>query len=360
MREVLVVEDEAEIRRMVVRYLERNGYICHEAGDAAEGVQRLLVHKDCRIVLTDIRMPGVSGLELIKVVRRTVGRHIEFIVFTADGDKGSAIEAFRNGACEFLDKPISWKELQRALKRAALAVDENEGQRNAVEATREIGTRLCELREKSHAAHRVSAQHIVSLIGFRDAATGAHCVRVGRIAQFIAERLHIERDASVDTGLAAALHEVIVLGMPDAYVSDPEKVLEQDQESLSDWIFKGAEVLAFDRGNPVLDNAYHVVLAHQERWDGTGFPHGLAGTEIPISARICAIADVYDSLRCGRMGGASLAHAEALRVMSEGNGSIAPAHFDPEILEVFLRHGQNIAMIFDDTPVGQDVRALCA
>lgn len=360
MTSVLIVDDEDEIRRMVVQRLSALDFKCIEARDGEDGLRQLAAHDDCHIVLTDISMPRMDGLEMIEQARSGIPRQIEFIVFTGSGDKEKAVRALRFGVCEFLDKPMSWNSVLSALRGAQQSIAQHMEREEAVARAYAIERKLTFMERKLQGSDRRVARQIASVVGFRDIETSEHCERVGRYCRSIAEWLNMPEERAEDIGLAAILHDVGKVGMPDDVLTKAGPLSSDEFLVMQDHTLYGARMLADYRDNPVLDFSYQIALGHHERWDGSGYPYGLMGVEIPTAARICAIADVYDALRTQRRYKEGMSHEQAVGVILEGDGRTEPEHFDPTILEVFADHSQDIRKIYDDLPDEGFKPALCA
>ncbi|HEY8504465.1 MAG TPA: HD domain-containing phosphohydrolase [Gemmataceae bacterium] len=325
-RSVLVVDDEPAVRGIVARWLRAEGYHCREAGSAAEAL-RALEEEPFALVFTDLRMPGASGLDLL---RETGRRHPEaaVVLITAVDDRGTAARAIEGGAYGYIIKPFERNELlisaAGALERRRLRQASREYQRR-LEA--EVRQRTAEIRRREEEI----AVRLVSASGWRDSETGAHVRRIGQYSATLAAALGWEARAVDDIRLAAAMHDVGKIGIPDSILRKPGRLTDDEFRLMQRHTVIGAELLGGSE-IPLLAMARSIARSHHERWDGFGYPDGLEAGEIPPAARIVAIADVYDALVHRRVYKPALPEEEALAVMTAQSGR----HFDPHIFEKFL------------------------
>lgn len=319
---ILVVDDEEIVLRAVERVLTGAGHDVETAPHVA-GALEALARRPFDLVLTDLRFPGgPSGLDLLVEVR---SRHpgTRLILMTAGGDLSAAAAAVERGIDQLILKPFDAADL-RARIDASLARRREEmrvaHEREMMEARlrqRDTESKIWILR----AAHALAAA-----VEAKDPYTAGHARRVTAYAMTIAEvtgRIDV-----LSFRLAGDLHDVGKIGIPDDVLSKPEELTKREFEMVRKHPVIGARILG-----PLIDDplVLEVVKYHHERWDGSGYPEGLRGEEIPFAARVLAVADSLDAMTSARAWRDELPWDEAVAVVLEGAGSL----FDPEVVRAF-------------------------
>jgi cyclic di-GMP phosphodiesterase len=323
---ILVVDDEACVRGLLVRWLCDAGYECLEARDADEAWGHLQ-SRVIELATLDVSVRGSSGLDLLKRTSRQYP-NTAVIMLTAEDTAAKVIEALTGGACGYLIKPIDREallfEVHRGLERRGLIVDK----RNyTLQLENRVHEQTAELRRScEEMIHR-----LVSACTYRDLETGGHVRRTGLLSEVLARAAGWDATDADHMRLAAPMHDVGKIGIADAILRKPGKLTPDEFEIMKRHTMIGAEMLA-DSRSPILQLAQTIALCHHEKWNGRGYPAGLAGNDIPEAARIVGIVDVYDALTHVRIYRPPLSEAESLAVMIEKSGS----HFDPDLLELFL------------------------
>jgi putative two-component system response regulator len=337
---LLVVDDEAPIRRVLCRLLERNGYECEEAGDA-DSAMLALRSADFSLVLTDMDMPGSSGLELIMQINDTFPDTATMMVTGMDDAKlaGSALDL---GAYGYIIKPFEPNEILinvwNALRRRRLEI-ENRNHRQRLEQmvkerTGELWEAIARL-ERAEKDLRVSREETIQRLAiaaeFRDDETAQHIQRMSRYCALLAHAAGFDEERSENLRVASLMHDVGKIGIPDNILLKPGKLTPEERTIMQQHCEIGYRILAGSRSD-LLKTAADIAWTHHERIDGSGYPNGLRGDEIPVEGRIGAIADVFDALSSDRVYKRAYPLGKALDIMREGRGS----HFDSDLLDRFL------------------------
>ena len=324
---VLIVDDEPYIREILSRWLVDEGYDCGQA-DNADIALAELTRGNYGLMISDIRMPGRSGLELLDQARRTFP-DLAVIMLTAVDDRQTAIRTLEAGAYGYVIKPFDRNELLisvvNALERRRLT-QLSIGYQRRLEA--QVRERASELRRREEEI----ALRLVSATEHRDAETGAHIRRIGLYSEIIAAERGWGADAAEEIRLAAPMHDVGKIGIPDHILRKPGSLTRQEFVVIESHTTMGAAILA-GSSIPLLRLACEIALTHHERWDGSGYPEGLAGDRIPEAGRIVAVADVYDALVHTRIYRPALPEDQALGIMHRARRR----HFDPDVFDAFLR-----------------------
>jgi putative two-component system response regulator len=345
---ILVVDDETYVRELLVRWLCDAGYECIEARSRDEAWAHLQ-SGEIGLATLDISMPGGSGLELLK---RVNDRQLDtaVIMLTGEGTAATVIESLTGGACGYLIKPVDRDELlfqvRRGLERRSLIIDK----RNyTLQLERRVREQTGELRR----ACEETIHHLVAACTYRDVETGAHVRRTGLLSEALALAAGWGAIAAEHMRLAAPMHDIGKIAIPDAILQKPGRLTPQEFEIMKQHTVIGAEILT-GSDSAILQLAQTIALCHHEKWNGRGYPAGLAGADIPEAARIVAVVDVYDALTHGRIYRPPLSHAEALAIMVEKSGS----HFDPGLLELFLAMLPEMRQISEQNIDAPDVKCV--
>jgi putative two-component system response regulator len=272
-------------------------------------------------------MPGQSGFELMRRIQESFS-DTAVLMLTACEDTRLVIQSLTQGACGYLLKPTNSEELLRevvkALKRRQLLIE----QRNYAQGLEE---RVCEQTHVIRSAQEEMTHRLITTSMVRDNETGAHIKRIGLFSALVAEAACWPLDAIDLIRLAASMHDIGKVGIPDAILRKPGKLTADEYEVMKTHTLIGAQML-FGSASPMLQMAEQIARSHHEHWDGTGYPDGLAGAAIPESARIVAIVDVYDAMTHERVYHAALPEDEVLTVLDRGCGT----QFDPDIVHAFF------------------------
>lgn len=354
---ILIIDDQPLNIKVVQKYLSLEGYYdflaCSEPIHAIEMVRQ----EQPDIILLDIMMPQVSGLVILEQIRADVTlNHIPVIILTASSDTDTRQQALQLGATDFLMKPVDPLELAPRLKNS-LALKQSRDQ--LVTINNELEQRI-DQRTKELDTSRLEVIHCLGRASeYRDNETGRHVIRVGHYVGIIAHELGLDNETVERFELAAPLHDVGKIGIPDSILLKPGKLTPDEYEMMQrhcnfgkrtfetmeedDWltfrshttvgsdIFKGVQ-------SPFLCTAANIALTHHEWWDGTGYPLGLAGEDIPMEGRITAVADVFDALSSKRPYKPAFPIAKCFEIMESERGT----HFDPAVLDAFFRRRDEI------------------
>jgi len=325
---VVVIDDFIANLRLLERVLRQMGIEHVDVFlDPQQGLDHLL-SQTWDVLLLDLDMPVLDGFAILGRLKE-LDRVPPVIVVSALTDIASRHRGLGEGASDYIGKPFDLVELQLKVKNAlklSMANRQLEAQRQTLSHT--IDCQTDELGQSYQAVIRA----LTRTLEFRDTDTGQHVERVGTSAAMLAERLGQSRDYVEHIRLAAMMHDVGKVGIPDQILLKKERLDPGEHEVMKTHAEIGFRILCEAGDTPLVRMASEIALAHHENWDGSGYPRGLRGEAIPLSARITSVSDVYDSLRCGR----PYKHcwtAEAARdYLIEQRGRM----FQSEIVDAFL------------------------
>lgn len=328
---ILVVDDEEAIRDVVSTLLAEQGYDCVTSARAKQALDAL-ADDAFDLVLSDIVMPEMDGIRLLEKIRAH-HEHLPVVMLTAIHDIRTALDAIRKGAYDYILKPFEKDQLffsvRRALEHRRLTLENLNYQRNlerlVAERTRELREALTEI-ERSY---DYTLEALGGALDLKDSETEGHCQRVTAFTIAMARAAGLNPEQVRPVARAAFLHDIGKMGVPDAILLKPTHLNEEERHIMRRHCEIGYEVL---RRIPFLREAAEIVLAHQEHYDGSGYPRGLKGEEIPLGARIFAIADTLDAMTSDR----PYRKAVPLQVAKREIQAHAGTQFDSKIVEIFL------------------------
>jgi response regulator RpfG family c-di-GMP phosphodiesterase len=361
--QILLVDDEPDLRTFCRYVLQAEGFACDEA-ESAERARDILTTRDYDLLVLDINMSGMPGPELCRYLREhPPSPHLKIIMASGNNNSDIMAQMLLSGADDFLTKPFSVVQLQARVK-AALRLKEAQDRTDLLhrhllavnqELEKSLGVRDSDLVQ----ARNALVLALAKMVEHRACETGAHLARLQRYCRCLAEeavRLPVQA-GPIDPRFiemlecCAPLHDVGKVGLPDHILQKPGKLDNDERLLMQTHTTLGAETLeevARGHGSVMafLRMAIDIVRHHHERFDGTGYPDRLAGSDIPLAARLFAICDVYDALRSRRIYKPALSHNSTVQLISEAAGS----QFDPALVQAFLRCAGQFERIFKESP----------
>ena len=357
-RSVILVVDDTTENLQLMSALLRDHYKVQVAGSGEKALKLMAGGVLPDLVLLDILMPGMDGYEVCRRMRDDPRmRQVPVIFVTAKSDSEDEEQGLDLGAVDYITKPISPAitlariRTHLSLKRAAdLLQDRNQTLEDEVRRrTRELSS-----------IQDVTIMAMSSLAETRDNETGNHIRRTQNYVKALALQLqphprfssYLSAEQIELLYKSAPLHDIGKVGIPDRILLKPGRLDAKEFEVMKTHTTIGRDAIENAQRRvgvrvPLLETAMEIALSHQEKWDGSGYPQGLAGESIPLSARLMAVADVYDALISRRVYKDAMPHAQARAVIADGRGQ----HFDPDIVDAFFAlevDFQNVALRFED------------
>jgi putative two-component system response regulator len=331
-KRVLVVDDEESIRSAIGKFLKSRGYDVSVANDGA-GALEMLQQERFDALLCDVRMPGMSGTD---VVPRAIELRpdIAVLMLTAVNDAPTATEVLAQGAMDYLMKPVELDDLAKAVERALRKRELEIQQRNVERMIREeVALRTEELRREQAALAEISISIVRSLVNAQEAKDPflrGHSQRVAALGASIASSMGLADDTVEDIRLSGQLHDIGKIGIPESLLHKTGPLTEEEYVRVKDHVRIGMDILT-----PLtpLARVLPAIHDHHERWDGSGYPRGLAGEQISLGGRILAAVDAFDALTSRRAYREPLTPNETIDLLS----TTAGAHLDPAVVEVLRR-----------------------
>jgi putative two-component system response regulator len=353
---ILVVDDERMITEMLHEAIQNAGYDCSVAGSGEEAL-KILKKKEIDIVITDIEMPGgLSGIDLLSRIKEEYSSDV--IVITGYTDNFNFEQIMEKGASDFLQKPFSIRDfmirMQRVLKERTLVAERNQAYETLNSANKQLlrygqdlNQTILDLKvthEKLKGSYLDTIHRLVLAAEYKDEDTGDHIIRMGRYSAYLAEKLGFPDKEVQNILYAAPMHDVGKIGIPDSILMKPGKLTKEEFEIIKTHTLIGGKLLKNSKSD-ILQLAEQIALSHHEKWNGTGYPKGLAGEEIPMIGRIVSIADVFDALTSKRPYKEPFSVEKAVDIIKKESGQ----HFDPEVARVFLESIDGVLKIKQET-----------
>ncbi len=325
-QKILVAEDSLSQRMMISRHLRKWEY---DVVEAADGVEAFAVFRNesPAIIITDLDMPGMNGFQLIEEIRRQEIVRTYIIVLSASDDKSSVVSALALGADDYLVKPYHPEELRVRLSGA---------------------DRVLRLQNQELLIFAMA-----QMVDTRSPETGAHLDRVQFFCKRLAEGLSMEGDPLVTASWISQLfslsplHDIGKIGIPDAILNKPGRLTPEEFTIMKEHVIIGASVFSriYERTRYApFGFAIDIIRYHHEKWDGSGYPEGLAGENIPLCGRIVALADVYDAISSKRVYKPAFPREQCWDIINSGKGS----HFDPRLVDIFNRNENYFWSVVED------------
>jgi len=327
---ILIVDDEEAIREVVSTLLTAQGYQCKTAPNGEEAI-RAMREGGFDLVLSDLVMPGVDGLKLIEMVRGYDG-DIPVIMVTAMHDISTAIEAMRRGAYDYILKPFEKEQLflsvRRALEHRRLIYENRLYQQELERRVEERTLQLSQALEELEQSYDYTLEALASALDLKDAETEGHCQRVTAMTIVMARAMGVGEAELRQIARGAFLHDIGKMGIPDSILRKPGPLTPEETTIMRTHCDIGYQVL---ERIPFLREASEIVLSHQEKFDGSGYPRNLKGDQIPLGARVFAVADTLDAMISDRPYRKALPLDQAKDEIRKHAGS----QFDPRVVEIF-------------------------
>jgi putative two-component system response regulator len=357
---IAIIDDEPYMIAVVRKYLQTAGYKNFITTTNSSKALQMISSENPDLLLLDIMMPEISGLDILRVLQMDEKhQRMPVLILTAASKAETMQQALELGATDFLAKPVDANELLPRIRNTLITkAYQDRLASHAEQLEGLVRQRTAEL----EAAQEEIVHCLARAAEYRDDETGRHVMRVGRYAALIARNLDFDERQVKLLELAAQLHDIGKIAIPDEILGKPGKLTpdefsfiqrhcatarkimqpmpEAEWKTLQNHPRLGAELLKL-RTSPLLQLASRIAQTHHEWWDGSGYPLGLAGEDILLEGRITAIADVYDALSTARPYKKAMPREKCFEIMAEERGT----HFDPHLLDVFFSCADEIVRV---------------
>ncbi|HEU4711479.1 MAG TPA: HD domain-containing phosphohydrolase [Pyrinomonadaceae bacterium] len=328
---ILIVDDEREITEILADLLS-DEYECLKAGSAEQALDFLRNH-EFHLVISDITMPGMSGLEMIPHVKQ-LSPDTVVVMISGMQTVESAIGALRLGAFDYLMKPFDLRQVEAVVKRALehhdLVVAKQRYENHLEELVEQRTAELDRALNSLEGAYRSTLKALTAALETRDSETHGHSERVVSYSLRLGREYGLNSEQMKSLEFGSLLHDIGKIGVPDSILRKPAKLTEEEWEAMREHPLHGQQIL---RGIEFLQGAARVVAQHHEKWDGSGYPLGLSGEDVDVCARIFAVADAFDAITSDRVYRRGKSYEAAAQELDDWAGR----QFDPKVVEAFHR-----------------------
>ena len=328
---VLVVDDDPAICLLLTTKLDLSGYISQSCSSGEEALQ-ILSKEAFDAIISDLNMPGISGMELLEATRH-LALQTAFLMATGENDVAKGVAAMKEGAADYILKPFQMDavliSLRRALEMKRMEAELAHYRQHLEDMVDQRTEQLTAALRRNEETYDETLEALAATLDLRDNETAGHSRRVSLYSREIAKRLNFSRDQLKQLERGAWLHDIGKIGIPSSILLKPGTLTPEETALMQAHVRIGFEYMGRVR---FLADAAQIVLTHHESYDGTGYPQGLAGKEIPLGARIFAVSDTLDAILSDRPYRHGRPYAAARAEIERESGK----QFDPQVVAVFL------------------------
>jgi putative two-component system response regulator len=342
-KKILVIDDELLNIKLLNTYLHAESYQVLNAQSGATGLE-IAIQQTPDLILLDIMMQGMDGYEVARKLKdQPLTQPIPIIMVTSLSDRDSRLKALQAGAEEFLTKPVDRTELWVRVRNLLRLKDYADFMKNH---NKILEAQVLERTAQLQSNYRETIFTLTRAAEYRDDSTGSHVARVSFYVEALGEHLGLDNAYIEQMFYASPMHDIGKMAIPDSILHKSTALNADEWQIMQTHSTMGHEILQ-ECESPYMKMGAEIALMHHEAWDGSGYPLGLKGEQIPMSCRIMAICDQYDALRSPRPYKPAFSHQKSVDVLTRGDSRSSPEQFAPDVLAAFVECADKLAQIYD-------------
>lgn len=347
---ILIVDDDETNIAVFDMLLKLENYETIISKNGKDAVEKTTLHQP-DLVLLDVMMPIMDGFEVAKQLKaNSITNKIPIIIITALNDHSSRLKGLESGAEDFINKPVDKAELLARVKNLVRLKAYNDLLENN---NRILEERVSEKTKELRNSYIETIATLCNAAEFKDEETGQHVKRISFYCKILAQHLGMDNKFAELMFYSSPMHDIGKIGIPDNILLKKAPFTPEEWSIMKSHTTYGYNILK-SGSSPFMQTGAKIALSHHERWDGTGYPNGLKGEQIPLVARIMNLCDQYDALRSKRPYKEAFTHEHTHNIILNGDNRTKPEHFDPQILSVFVKVHKEFDEIYNEYRDGGD------
>ncbi len=356
--QILICDDEKQLTEVFQAILKEEGYACDVVHNGEDAIYQVY-EKEYDLILLDVRMPGLDGYEVCTIIKKSDKlKDVPVLFLTGLRDYESRLRGLEVGANDFISKPVEAPELilrvrnmvklreySKFLKKYNVTLEAEIERKTG--KIRRMNKNLIQANEQIKDAYIDTVYRLSMAAEYKDSDTTEHLLRISSLSSLFASILGMSEKEVERMYFASPMHDIGKIGIPSEILLKKGKLTDKEFEVIKRHPIIGGELLS-GSNSEILKYAASIALSHHEKYNGTGYPSGLKGDDIPVEGRIVKLVDVYDAMRSVRPYKKPMSHDEVLTIITHGDNRLSPDDFDPQLLDLFIENSKKIEDLYTE------------